>query len=343
MSNSKIVLVDAYSQIFRAFYAVKELRNSKGEPTNALHGFIKILLKLEREYQSDFGAIVFDCGRVNFRMEINPAYKANRKPTPEDLKTQVPMIREFIEAFGWTILEEDQYEADDLIGAIARSFDGNVWFLSSDKDLSQLINGNIVQLVPDIKSTLMERNTGEVIKKFGVTPELLVDYLALLGDSSDNIIGVQGVGTKTAVKILNTYGSLLNLFENPEQIDDEKIREKLLSNQELIRKNIQLITLKCDLPTRLIKLEEVCRKKPMNFEKLFALCERYELKIISKDIEKLCTVDKCSKELSKESDNSIFSDEDSLFFQAPVKPVEVKNNLKTKESTVIQDDFFGDF
>ncbi|MBR2722919.1 MAG: DNA polymerase I, partial [Lentisphaeria bacterium] len=118
MSDSRLVLVDAYSQIFRAFYAIQSLTNSRGEPINALHGFIKIMLKLEREYPSKFGAVVFDCGRVEFRLKLNPEYKANRKPTPEELKIQVPFIREFLECRGWPILEEAEYEADDLIAAL---------------------------------------------------------------------------------------------------------------------------------------------------------------------------------------------------------------------------------
>ena len=222
--NKKIVLVDAYSQIFRAFYAVRVLSNSKGFPTNALHGFVKILMKLNREYASDYCAVIFDCGRVGFRMELNPEYKANRKPTPDELKMQVPPIREFIEAFGWTILEECEYEADDLIGAIAVNFDGEVKFLSSDKDLSQLINERVTQLLPDTKNAFFERTPDKVVEKFGVSAEFLIDYLALLGDSADNIPGVAGIGPKGAVKILTNYGPLKIILNNPELITDEKVR-----------------------------------------------------------------------------------------------------------------------
>ena len=313
-NDKKIVLVDAYSQIFRAFYAVRNLSNSKGFPTNALHGFAKILIKLNREYTSHFGAVVFDCGRVNFRMELNPEYKANRKPTPDELKMQVPVIREFIEAFGWPILEECEYEADDLIGAIARNFDGEVKFLSSDKDLSQLINERITQLLPDTKNAFFERTPERVIEKFGVAVELLIDYLSLLGDSADNIPGVAGIGPKGAVKILSNYGSLSSIFADPSQVADEKMRFKLLENRELLEKNIALITLKTALPDKFKNLNEICRKKAIDFEKLFALCDEYDLNSLRKDIEKLAKENNFDlQKISNNNDDLFANDENSLF------------------------------
>ncbi len=317
--NNKIVLVDAYSQIFRAFYAVRNLTNSKGFPTNALHGFVKILMKLNREYSSSFGAVVFDCGRVGFRMELNPIYKANRKPTPDELKMQVPVIREFVEAFGWAILEECEYEADDLIGAIALNFDGEVKFLSSDKDLSQLINDRITQLLPDPKNAFFERTPDKVVEKFGLGAELLIDYLALLGDSADNIFGVPGIGPKGAVKILTTYGSLKDILANPNIVDDEKLRCKLIENRETIERNIALITLRTDLPQKFNDLKTLCRKKAVDFEKLFALCNEYELNSVRKDLEKLAkeanfVPAKSAPAIEKISEPSLFDDANSLFF-----------------------------
>ena len=284
MANSRLVLVDAYSQIFRAFYAIRELTNSRGEPINALHGFIKIMLKLEREYPSNSGAVVFDCGRVNFRMDLNPEYKANRKPTPDELKQQVPFIREFLELRGWPILEECEYEADDLIAALAVNSDHEVYFLSTDKDLSQIVNPRITQLVPDIKSSFCERNIEKVNEKFGVPPELVVDYLALLGDSADNIPGVPGVGNKTAAKWLQSYGTLLPLLENETLITDVKVRAKISENKELIRKNINLIKLRTDLPERYKNISVCCCKKAPDYDKLDEFCCRYGLNSIRKEL-----------------------------------------------------------
>lgn len=284
MSDSRLVLIDAYSQIFRAFYAIQSLTNSRGEPINALHGFIKIMLKLEREYPSKFGAVVFDCGRVEFRMKLNPEYKANRKPTPEELKQQVPFIREFLECRGWPILEECEYEADDLIAALALQSGKEVFFLSTDKDLSQIVNSRITHLVPDVKSTFAQRTIDKVIEKFGVPPELVVDYLALLGDAADNIPGVAGVGGKTAAKWLQSYGALLPLLDNPEKITDPKIRTRIIDNKDLIRTNIALITLRSDLPQKYSNIHECCLRKAPDYNKLDAFCEKYGLKSIRKEL-----------------------------------------------------------
>lgn len=283
MSDSRLVLVDAYSQIFRAFYAIQSLTNSRGEPINALHGFIKIMLKLEREYPSKFGAVVFDCGRVKFRTELNPEYKANRKPTPDELKIQVPFIREFLECRGWPILEENEYEADDLIAALALNSDQEVYFLSTDKDLSQIVNDRITHLVPDIKSSFTQRTNSKVIEKFGVPPELVIDYLALLGDTADNIPGVPGVGSKTAAKWLQTYGPLLPLLDNPAAVNDPKIRARIEENKDIIRNNIALITLRSDIPEKYKNIPQVCLKKSPDFSKLDAFCVKYGLNSIRKE------------------------------------------------------------
>lgn len=306
MSDSRLVLVDAYSQIFRAFYAIQSLSNSRGEPINALHGFIKIMLKLEREYPSKFGAVVFDCGRVEFRMKLNPEYKANRKPTPEELKQQVPFIREFLECRGWPILEECEYEADDLIAALAVNSDKEVFFLSTDKDLSQIVNPRITHLVPDIKSTFTQRTIDKVNEKFGVPPELVVDYLSLLGDAADNIPGVPGVGSKTAAKWLQTYGALLPLIENPAKIDDIKVRSRIEESRELIRTNIALITLRKDLPLKYSNITDCCLRKTPDHDKLDAFCEKYGLHSIRKE----------------------------LAAEKPLPPKEEKNEM-------VQDDLFG--
>lgn len=127
------ILIDAYSQIFRAYYAIRQLSNSRGEPTNAVFVFARMLLKLEKEYPSDAGALCFDCGKVQFRLELAPEYKANRPEMPEELRVQIPVIRELAAAFGWPLLQEPEYEADDLIAAFARRAAGPVLIVSSDQ------------------------------------------------------------------------------------------------------------------------------------------------------------------------------------------------------------------
>jgi len=279
-----MLLVDAYSQIFRAYYAMTPLSNERGEPVNALYGFTRLLCQLERDYPTNCGAIVFDCGRVSFRMTLNPEYKANRKPMPEDLKQQVPFIREMAQAFGWPLLEEPEYEADDLIGALAVHCSEPVEIISSDKDLSQLISERIIQLIPGKKGGFDRRGVAEVREKFGVGPERIVDYLSLLGDAADNIPGAFGIGCKGAAAILNESGALEEILADLNRAA-EKYRAKLADSRGILLRNLQLIRLKTDLPERLV-LPDCCGKKVPDWPEVRRLCERYGLRSILRDLEK---------------------------------------------------------
>ena len=251
MKNSEaapLILIDAYSQIFRSFYAIRMLTNARGEPVNAALVFAKLLLKLEKEHPAVAGAMLFDCGKVAFRSEILPGYKANRPPMPDDLRSQIPLIKRIAEAFGWQLFQHENWEADDLIGGMAEKFTSlPVRIVSSDKDLSQLINDRIKMLVPG-SNTFELRGKDEVVQKFGVVPELIVDYLSLLGDSSDNIPGVPGIGPKSAVELLNTCGAVENWIGEPEKISESKYAKKILPHLDTLAKNRQLIKLKTALP-----------------------------------------------------------------------------------------------
>ncbi|MDR0931877.1 MAG: hypothetical protein LBM70_02520 [Victivallales bacterium] len=282
--TSPLILIDAYSQIFRAFYAIRYLSNSKGEPTNAIFVFARILLKLQSEHSSDAGAMLFDCGKVQFRLELAPQYKANRPPMPEELKVQIPIIRELACAFGWPLLEEPEYEADDLIAAFARNAKQPVLIVSADKDLSQLVNSQIKMLIPAAKNGFEERGIAEVMTKFGVPPELIVDFLAMTGDNSDNIPGVPGVGPKSAAQILNAYGSSEKWLDDLSLIDNPKIRAKLADYVELIRKNRKLVTLRDDLPARFTPPAEHLRRTAPDWNKIREICERMELHSIIREL-----------------------------------------------------------
>ena len=211
---SPLLLIDSYSQIYRGYYAIRGLSTAQGTPTNAVFAMTKLLLRLRDEYPGYDGAFVFDKGRPAQRMLLAPSYKANRPPMPEDLRAQLDPIREMIRAFGWNIVEWDGSEADDLIAAAAERFhDRKVLIVSSDKDISQVIDERVEMLVPDHDSKgFHKRGVAETVAKFGVKPEGIVDYLALIGDSSDNIPGVEGVGPKTAAALLNQFGSIDNLI-----------------------------------------------------------------------------------------------------------------------------------
>lgn len=276
--HNPLILVDAYSQIFRAYYAIRHLSNSRGEPTNAVFVIARLLLKLEEEYPGKAGAMIFDCGKVQFRLELAPDYKANRPPMPDELKLQIPVIRELAAAFGWPLLEEPEYEADDLIAAFARNAEGAVLIVSSDKDLTQLVTSEVKMLVPGQKDGFELRDAEKVREKFAVSPELIVDYLALLGDSSDNIPGVPGVGPKTAAAILNSCGPAKQWIDDFSRISNPKFREKLEPYLELIRKNRELIRLRETLPARFNPPAPHLRRNAPDWAKIRAICEMMELK-----------------------------------------------------------------
>ena len=282
--KDSLLLIDAYSQIFRCFYGVRSLTNSRGEPTNALLPFARLLLKLRTEFPAGFGALVFDCGKVQFRMALNPEYKANRPPAPEELKQQIPVIREMASALGWPLLEEPEYEADDLIAALATAHGGNVRIISSDKDLVQLVNDRITILVPDRKNGWEVRDPAGALEKFAVRPDQIIDYLALLGDAADNIPGVRGIGVKTAAELLQAHDSVDAMLQNPEIIASERIRKLLLDGAEIVQRNRDLIRLRRDLPGRFVSPASCCVLRDPDWNAFRDLVERMELKSLLKEI-----------------------------------------------------------
>ena len=281
-----LVLIDAYSQIFRSFYAIRHLTTSKGEPVNALFVFTRLLLDLAKKYPSERGAMLFDCGKVAFRLKLNPEYKANRPPMPDELATQMPWIKMMAEAFGWPLVSCTDYEADDLTGAFALAEKSQeVRIVSSDKDLSQLVDDRVKLVSPGHGNTgaLVERGEAEVKEKFGVAPKLIPDYLALVGDSSDNIPGVPGIGPKSAAELLNACGAIETWIDDPERLPIEKFRKKLGGQSEFLRKNLQLVRLRCELPDELTSPETLARRAP-DYAKIAELCRRFEFNRILRDL-----------------------------------------------------------
>ncbi len=282
----EVILIDAYSQIFRAFFAIRMLTNSRGEPTNALFVFTRLLLHIQQNYPTKRGAMLFDCGKVGFRMELNPEYKANRPPMPEALRAQLPGIRTMAEAFGWPLLEEPEFEADDLIAAFTRAAtDAPVRIVSSDKDLAQLVDDRVHMLSPvSGNAGFEERGVDEIIRKFAVPPALIVDYLALIGDNSDSIPGVPGIGPKSAAQLLTQFGPIESWIDHPERLAGSKFEKKLAGTAELLQRNRKLIRLREDLPPRFRDLGTFLRRKKPDWEKIAALCRENELKSILKEL-----------------------------------------------------------
>ena len=283
-----LILIDSYAQIFRAYYAVRALSNSAGEPSNAIFAMCKFLLKMHDEYPDHHGAFVFDMGRPPHRLALAPAYKANRAPMPEDLCRQMDTIRELIRAFGWPMIQEQDWEADDLIACVVEHFkEPHILIVSADKDLAQLIDRRVQMLVPDqANKGFTLRGVEQVQEKFGVSPKQILDYLAMIGDSSDNIPGVEGVGPKTACQLLNQCGSLEQMFSHPESIAKEKLRLKITEAEALLKKNVQLIRLVTQKPENVCWNDHTFQRQMPDFSAILQIAEKYELKSLIKDLSK---------------------------------------------------------
>jgi len=280
----KLFLLDAYALIFRSYYAFinRPIRNSKGMNTSAVYGFTNTLLEVLENQQPDYIAVAFDPPGPTFRNDMYEPYKAQREATPEDIKLSVPYIKKVLEAFNIPIVEVEGFEADDVIGTMAKSFksdDMDIYMMTPDKDYGQLVEEHIFVYRPG-------RGGGdaEVIKsdnineKYGLSnPSQVIDMLALMGDASDNIPGVPGIGEKTAVKLINEFGSVDGLMANYQQLKGKQ-KEKIESSLDMLQLCKDLVTIKTDVPIPL-KLEEL-QTKPRNLQAIADLFEELEFRTL---------------------------------------------------------------
>ena len=255
--NGRLVLVDGSGYIFRAFHGLPMMTRPDGTPINAVFGFTKMLLKLMSDLDPSHVAVIFDAGRVTFRNDIYPEYKANRTEPPEELVPQFSLVRDAAEAMSLPVLEMPGFEADDLIASFARQAEEQgqtCLIVSSDKDLMQLVRGPVTMLDPMKNRPIA---AAEVVEKFGVGPDKVVDVQALAGDSTDNVPGVPGIGIKTAAELINQFGDLDSLLDAAETIKQPKRRENLLTFAEQARISRQLVQLKddVDLPLSIDQLK----------------------------------------------------------------------------------------
>lgn len=287
-----LILIDSFAQIFRCFFAVRSLSNRAGMPTNAVFAMTRFLLQLEDRFPDCPGAFVFDKGRPPHRLKLAPDYKANRPPAPEDLLRQLPVIRDMIGAFGWHCVEAPETEADDLIASITAAFkDRPVRIVSADKDLAQLVGGNVEMFVPDPSGKgFTRRGPQEILEKFGVPPEAMVDFLALVGDVSDNIPGIPGVGPKTAAKLLRKFSSIDSMLRRTGEIERELLREKIASGEKLLRTNIELVKLVVEPPPGVVWAEMDFRKNPPDKARIRAIAQEMELRSLLREIDALGTL-----------------------------------------------------
>ena len=270
-----LLLVDGSSYLYRAFHALPDFRNRNNEPTGAVYGVLNMLRRLHKDYQADYSACVFDAKGKTFRDELYAEYKANRPPMPDELSAQIAPLLECINAMGWPMLTVEGVEADDVIGTLvkqAESENMRCIISTGDKDIAQLVNSRVTLVNTMTNETLDEAG---VLGRFGVSPERMLDYLALVGDAVDNIPGVAKVGPKTAVKWLNQYGTLDNLIVHADEIGGV-IGENLRNALDWLSRSRQLLSIKCDvsLPVSLHDLGS----QPPDTVKLAELYERLDFK-----------------------------------------------------------------
>ena len=286
MTKHRLLLVDGSSYLYRAFHAMPDLRNGAGEPTGAIYGMVNMMRRARSELKADHIACVFDAKGKTFRDEMYPEYKAHRSPMPEDLVKQIEPIHLMVKALGWPVLMVSGVEADDVIGTLACQATQAGWetiISTGDKDLAQLVNASV---------TLINTMTNEkldidgVVEKFGVPPELIVDYLSIIGDAVDNVPGVPKAGPKTANKWLAEFGNLDNLIANADQVKGV-VGENLRATLNWLPQARQLITVKtdCDLSPHLPGLDDL-HAKPEDAALLRDLFERYAFKTWLRDVEK---------------------------------------------------------
>ncbi len=274
-----LLLVDGSSFLYRAYYALPDLRSPAGEPTGAIYGILNMLRRLDRDYPLAYLTCVFDAKGKTFRDALYPDYKANRSAMPDDLASQVAPIHEAIGLLGWPILSVEGIEADDAIGTLARQAHEQGFetiIATADKDMAQLVNDSVT-LVNTMSNETLDHEGIE--KKFGIPPQSIIDYLSLIGDTSDNIPGVPKVGPKTALKWLAQYGSLDNILAHQEEIKGA-VGENLRQSADWLPMARQLITIRtdCDLGTQIHSIETAFTRKPADTEGLKALFERYGFK-----------------------------------------------------------------
>ncbi len=254
---SKWLLIDGFNLAYRCFFAIPELNRADGFPTNAVHGWVKSIWRLTDQERPDGVLVFFDLGGAQDRLALLPDYKAQRAEMPDALQQQIPILKELTKAMGLVGVEQNGVESDDLLASEAVALAGaghDVLVVSSDKDFAQIVNERIRILLPppsaNPKLGWRTMDAGGVVEKFGVSPTAIADYLALVGDASDNIPGLPGVGPKTAVKWLLEYGSLDGLLAAAASVKPDRFRELIPAKADDLIRNRKLTTLNLALPVQ---------------------------------------------------------------------------------------------
>lgn len=280
--DGKLVLVDGHSILNRAFFGIPDLTNSEGLHTNAVYGFLNILFKILDEEQPDYLTVAFDVHAPTFRHKMYDAYKGTRKPMADELRQQVPLMKEMLTAMGVTIVEKEGYEADDLLGTIAKQSEEQgleVSIVSGDRDLLQLASDHIKIRIPKTKRTGTEIEdylAKDVVEKYQVTPLQFIDVKALMGDSADNIPGVPGIGEKTATALITAYGSIENAHDHLEEIKPNRAKQNLSEHYDMAQMSKELATIEIHAPIE-YSLEDA-KLGNLFTEEAYLMCKRLEFK-----------------------------------------------------------------
>ena len=288
-ASVKLLLIDGHYYVYRSFFAIQNLSNSRGEPTNAIYGFTKTLRRMLKDLQPDYGAVVWDEGLPQRRTELQPGYKETRKEMPQPMIPQLDFIQKLTPLLGFTNISLPNTEADDLMGCYAMAANKQGWevvLATNDKDLFQLVNPK-VKIYTTAKADLLSPKDAfallgeaEVTAKWGVPPQQIGDVLAIAGDSVDNIPGV-GIGRKAAATLLREHGGLDSLLNNLDRVKSERTREKLAAARAQIAQNRKMVELECstDLP---VSLDEL-RITP-NYPALLEALEKCEFKSLLQEV-----------------------------------------------------------
>ena len=282
--NERLFLLDGMALVYRAYYSLisRPLRNSRGENTSAAYGFVTTLMKVLEDERPDHIAVVFDTKEPTFRHKMYPEYKATRESMPEDMIPQLTWIKDAVRAFRTPLLELPGYEADDIIGTLARQAEQEkilTFLVTADKDMMQLLSPTVMMLRPGKGSADLERvDVNGVKDKFGVRPEQVIDVLALIGDKSDNVPGVPGVGEKTAIPLIQQWGTLENLYAHIEEIPQKGVREKLSRNRDLAFLSKKLVTIDTAVPVSMTVHD--LRSQEPDRAGLISLFEKLEFKAL---------------------------------------------------------------
>lgn len=308
MNKNNIIIIDGSSLMYRGFYALPLLQTKNGYFTNAITGFANMLIKIIKDYEPKKIFVAFDKSRKTFRSEIFKDYKGTREKTPHELKSQFPLLREFLNALGIDFIEKDNFEADDIIGSLAQNFSDkgiSSIIVTGDKDALQLIDAetSILFTKKGINDTILYNENVFREKYSNLVPKKLIDLKALMGDKSDNIPGVAGIGEKTAIKLITEFDTLENLLDNIDKVKGEKLKEKLTLHKEDARLSYTLATINCEVDG----LEEYTGDFVPDEEKVFSFCEKYEMKTLYNKIAQLFKFGKVNLEQKLELENETSS------------------------------------